>query len=332
MYYEGKIDTLRALFGNPDLVLHEKTLQVGNKHYPIVDDVIILLDPQQYPLSLRARLRVDCADQTEGLPDFAQDIQYTFGEEWKTYNEVLPEHEKEFREYFELVDLNALHGSRVCDIGCGIGRWAHFLKDHVDELVLLDFSEAIFEARKNLAQSGNALFFMADIKRLPFVRNCFDFAYCLGVLHHLPAPALDEVRGLAKYAPTLLIYLYYALDNRPLYYRLLLRMATAMRNKLARVHDRTLRAVLTELLTWLVYMPLIALGHVCSLAGFGDRVPLYEGYHGKGLQRIRQDVYDRFFTRIEQRVSRAEINALRDTFTTVTISDGLPYWHFLCGR
>ena len=50
------------------------------------------------------------------------------------------------------------------------------------------------------------------------------------------------------------------------------------------------------------------------------------------LRRIEQDVYDRFFTRIEQRVTRREIETLRDTFGTVTVADGLPYWHFLCER
>jgi hypothetical protein len=61
-------------------------------------------------------------------------------------------------------------------------------------------------------------------------------------------------------------------------------------------------------------------------------VPLYDFYAGKSRARIEQDVYDRFFTGIEQRVSRAEIQRLRDTFRTVTISSGLPYWHFLCER
>jgi hypothetical protein len=50
------------------------------------------------------------------------------------------------------------------------------------------------------------------------------------------------------------------------------------------------------------------------------------------VRRIQQDVYDRFFTRIEQRVSRAQINELRNDFTDVQISDALPYWHFLLIR
>ena len=60
--------------------------------------------------------------------------------------------------------------------------------------------------------------------------------------------------------------------------------------------------------------------------------PLYESYHGKTLERIRQDVYDRFFTRIEQRFTREEIMTLKDTFSNVIVSNQLPYWHFLVKR
>ena len=78
----------------------------------------------------------------------------------------------------------------------------------------------------------NTLFFMGDIKALPFADDFCDFLFCLGVLHHLPAPCLDEVRALRRYAPRLLIFLYYALDNRPFHYRFLLGGVTAAR----RVH------------------------------------------------------------------------------------------------
>ena len=66
--------------------------------------------------------------------------------------------------------------------------------------------------------------------------------------------------------------------------------------------------------------------------GLGARVPLYEVYRDASFARITQDAYDRFFTRIEQRVTRAEIEALAAHFGHVRVSDHLPYWHFLCER
>ena len=66
--------------------------------------------------------------------------------------------------------------------------------------------------------------------------------------------------------------------------------------------------------------------------GLSNKVPLYEFYRGKSLNRIRQDVYDRFFTSIEQRFSREQILQLSDTFASVSVSDRIPLWHFLCDR
>jgi hypothetical protein len=74
------------------------------------------------------------------------------------------------------------------------------------------------------------------------------------------------------------------------------------------------------------------LGRAADLLGLGRHVPLYDFYRDKSLKRIEQDVYDRFFTRIEQRVSRAQILQLRSDFTEVRVSDRLPYWHFLLTR
>ena len=62
------------------------------------------------------------------------------------------------------------------------------------------------------------------------------------------------------------------------------------------------------------------------------RESLYGGSKRSSLKRIRQDVYDRFFTSIEQRVRRDQIMELKETFANIEISDQIPYWHFLCRR
>ena len=82
----------------------------------------------------------------------------------------------------------------------------------------------------------------------------------------------------------------------------------------------------------LIYQPLVVLGRLLRPLGLASHVPLYDSYEGMGLERIEQDVYDRFFTRIEQRVSRVQIRELGDTFTRVVISPDVPFWHFLCER
>ena len=329
MFYKDKLESLKDIFGTTAVKLEPGKLIVIGRVYPIVDDVIILLDPLQYPPALKERIKGrELKDQP--VSDFAEDIQFTFGQEWLKFPKIMPEHKEEFSQYFDLVDTSVLENSRVCDLGCGIGRWSYFLNSLCRELILVDFSEAIFVARRNLKESSRAIFFMGDLKRLPFREGFADFLFCLGVLHHLPTNALGEVRNLKKYAATLLIYLYYSLDNRSFYYRFLLSAVTAVRTLASKIRNDSFRAALTELIAVFIYCPLVGLGKIFNLFRLGRLVPLYEGYNGKGLKRIRQDVYDRFFTRIEQRVSRKDILALKDSFEVIKVSENIPYWHFLC--
>lgn len=332
-YYEDKRESLRDLFGASTVRVEANRIVVDEKEYPVLDDVIVLLPPLQWPANVRANLSGAAAGTGNAPEDgFAGDIQFTFGEEWMHFPEILPEHEKEFQQYFDLVDLGSLANARICDLGCGIGRWSHFLKDRCREIVLLDFSEAIFVARENLRGASNALFFLGDLRRMPFRDDFADFLFTLGVLHHLPTGALEEVRALSRRAPTLLVFLYYALDNRPAFWRGLLSAVTRVRLALSRTEDPRLRSAVTWAFTIGVYLPLISLGHAVRPLGLASKVPLYDFYRGKSLRRIRQDVYDRFFTRIEQRFRKDEILVLRDTFREVVVSDDPPYWHFLCRR
>ena len=329
MDYSDKVGSLKDIFGTDRVRVEAGYLAVGDRSYPVLDDVIILLDPSQYPEFLKRRLSHRDSGPAVKPAEFAPDIQYSFGEEWRSFPEILPEHEQEFQQYFDVIDLAGLKAKRVCDLGCGIGRWSHFLRDRAREIVLVDFSEAIFVARENLRAAGNCLFFMADLKQLPFRDGFADFLFCLGVLHHLPTDALQEVRALKRSAPELLIFLYYALDNRPFYFRWILSLVTLARSFLVRIKNPAFRDIFTWLGTLALYLPLVGLGRLLKPVGLSRQVPLYEAYHGKSVARIRQDVYDRFFTRIEQRFTRQEILALQDTFSAVVVSDRLPYWHFL---
>jgi len=320
------------IFGTENIKVEKECLTVNDKIYPIIDDVIILLEPAQYPESLLERLKVDKSNIPISDQKIAEDIQFTFGKEWQEFSEILPEYEREFTQYFDLINLSGLENKRVCDLGCGIGRWDYFLKDQCKELVLVDFSDAVFVARHNLKDAENILYFMGDLRRLPFRYDFVDFLFCIGVLHHLPCSALEEVRSLKKYTSQILIYLYYALDNRPFYFRVLLMLATRLRLRTASVRNSHFRILFSWAGALFIYFPFIILGSILRPLGGSHLIPLYESYHGKTLKRIRQDVYDRFFTRIEQRFTKEEIMTLKDTFSNVNVSNQLPYWHFLLER
>lgn len=330
-YYQAKIDSLRDIFGTDDIHVEDQSILVSGTRYPVVDDVIVLLSPEEYPEYLKDRMRsqssdVDLSHTAQGTTA----VQRSFGSEWTSFPEILPEHMAEFYTYFDLIPLESLEGKRVCDLGCGIGRWSSFVREHCREVVLVDFSEAIFVARENLRNGKqNAIFFMGDLQKLPFREQFADFLFCLGVLHHLPVDCLRATRSLRRYSPLLLIYLYYDLENRPLHFRLLWRVSDWGRRLFCLVRWERARMFLSWLITVTVYVPFVYLGKILSTVGLDHLVPIYEGHKADTWRRICQDCYDRFFTPIEQRVSRDQIYTLKDTFSEVIVDDDAPYWHFL---
>jgi len=305
---------------------------VKGRQYPILNDVIVLLDPSQYTEYVRRQILPGELAQSDKIETFSKAVQSSFGQQWTQYSKILDEYRIEFEQYFDLVSVQSLKDQVVCDLGCGVGRWSYFLQAHCGELILVDFSDAIFVARKNLAHSDNATFLMGDVKRLPFADDFCDFLFSLGVLHHIPANALDEVRALKKYARRVLIYLYYALDNRPFHFRVLYWVMELGRRVISSVRNDVIRRALVWAITLLVYVPFIWLGRLLRPVGLQRQVPLFEFYNGKTVGRIRQDVHDRFCTAIEHRYSRDQIMELRDSYSKIQISGQIPFWHFLCTR
>ena len=311
--------TVARLFGvrPEDVVAEDGHVRIGSHAYHIDRDVV-LLDEQIV------------RDSTQrGTGD---DVRRSFSEEWKAYGSILPEHDEEFAAYFDIVDLASLRDSLVVDLGCGSGRWSAKLAPHAGAVVLVDFSDAIFVARENLSDAPNAVFFRGDVTNLPFANDSVDFLFSLGVLHHLDRPCLPVARDLMRLGPRGLFYLYYALDNRPDYYRALLSLVTASRRSLGRVESEKSRQRISRALALGVYRPMVGIGALADKAGIKAPVPLYESYRGKSVERIEQDAYDRFFTSIEQRVSRQEIEACFSGVGEVAISESEPYWHFLVAR
>jgi SAM-dependent methyltransferase len=331
-YYADKLERVREIFGAASVSLADEALHVDGRVYPIVDDVIVLLDPSQYPAAVRDRLKREGADRA--MDRYAPDIQDHYTKFWTEWSGIEPHYEQEFNGYFDLVDLQSLAGKRVVDLGAGMGRWSYMLAQKVplQEVILVDFSEAIFTARRLFAGDNRAIFFMADLLRLPFRADFTDFAMSLGVLHHLPEDCLKVVRQLKGCAPRLLVYLYYALDNKPWYYRTLLAMYTPVRKQLCKVESPRFRVAFSWFAMVTTYLPFVALGYLLKPFGLAKHVPVFNEHHWAGFDGMRHSAYDRFFTRIEQRVSRAQIQTLTDTYARVTIAPGQAYWHFLCER
>jgi SAM-dependent methyltransferase len=78
------------------------------------------------------------------------------------------------------------------------------------QVVAADLTRAIDSAFTNLNHRGNIHFVQADIFKLPFRANSFDFVYSWGVLHHTPDPprAFQQLPPLVKPGGKLMIFVY----------------------------------------------------------------------------------------------------------------------------
>ncbi|HEV2193276.1 MAG TPA: class I SAM-dependent methyltransferase [Nitrosopumilaceae archaeon] len=138
-----------------------------------------------------------------GIPRFVFDTSKSFAKtedafssKWKKYHKSY--HEKEWFEFqrnwflerfgwHTLSKFNKFLESRkkILDAGTGIGNSARFLSNSKNAQVFaLDASESIDFAYKKYGHIENVHFLQADLRKLPFRKNFFDYIYSDQVLHH----------------------------------------------------------------------------------------------------------------------------------------------------
>jgi SAM-dependent methyltransferase len=259
----------------------------------------------------------------------------SFGLQWSTYDQNrLPGDEKtaqRFEEYFAIFPWNTLPDRAVgADIGCGSGRWALRVAPRVGILHCVDASEqAIMVARRNLADQRNCAFHHASVDAIPLPPGSMDFVYSLGVLHHVPdtMAGIEACVALLKPGAPFLVYLYYALDQRPWWFRAVWKGTDVVRRGISRLPFWPKRG-LTEVIAIAVYWPVARFCAVVErLGGDPDGLPL-SWYRDKSLYIMRTNAFDRFATPLEQRFSRARIEAMmrKAGLQDIRFSDNLPFW------
>lgn len=112
----------------------------------------------------------------------------SFGYQWTSFSAMAAEFEQNFLRYLEPLQPSFFPNKLGLDAGCGIGRHVYYAARYGAEMVGIDYSAAIESTQKNTAGLPNVHLVQADIYALPFRSGTFDFAYSLGVLHHLPQP------------------------------------------------------------------------------------------------------------------------------------------------
>lgn len=249
-----------------------------------------------------------------------------FGDEWQRFDQSAlsdDEKQRQFDAYFAIFPWASLPRDAVgFDAGCGSGRWATLAAPRVGHLHCVDPSAAVEVAKRNLARFSNCSFHQVTIDEMPFTDGSMDFGYSLGVLHHLPDTqqgVRDCVRKLKPGAP-FLVYLYYAFDNQPMWFRTLWRMSDAVRRIICRLPSGT-KSLLSQVIAVSIYFPLARAALIWEKLGFSVHSWPLSTYRDRSLYSMRTDALDRFGTRLEQRFTRAEIQRMLE-------EEGLERVHF----
>ncbi len=257
-----------------------------------------------------------------------------FGREWSQFDQsqlTTVELQEIFDSYFKIFPWAVLppkaHGF---DMGCGTGRWARLVAPRVGRLYCIDASpQALSVAERNLKELANCEFVAASVDNLPLADASMDFGYSLGVLHHVPDTAAGIKACVQKLKPgaPLLVYLYYAFDNRPRWFRLLWRLSDTLRRLISNLPFK-LRHFLAELIALCVYWPLARAARL--LEGFGLNVAAFplSFYRHRSFYTMRTDALDRFGTSLEQRFTAAEIQRmlLDAGLERIEFNDAPPHW------
>jgi SAM-dependent methyltransferase len=265
-----------------------------------------------------------CGRQTAirgGIPRFVHDrpfddaeatarkTQASFGYEWTRFNDWRPSGLTNFADYFGQFDLEWLRGRAVLDAGCGMGRHARQIAPFAKTVVAVDFSGAIDQAVRNVADQPNVHCVEGDLTRLPIADQKFDLVYSMGVLHHID-DTMGTLRGLVralKPGGRLRLYLYWKRDGVP---GALLRLVSLARKLTTRLPFPVLKA-LCWLLSVVLFVAVIL--PYRALAGLGARVdeswPL-SVYVKYPFNVLFNDQFDRFSAPLEKRYSADEVSAL----------------------
>ncbi|NOT51416.1 MAG: class I SAM-dependent methyltransferase [Chitinophagaceae bacterium] len=236
--------------------------------------------------------------------------------------------------YFDIVTKEMLNDqSTVIDIGCGSGRWIKYLDGRYKKVIGLDPSEAIFAADKLLGKNDKVELVRSSTDHIPFPDGYFDFAYSLGVLHHIPdteKALVDSVRKV-KSGGHFLVYLYYRFENRPFYFRIFYWLSNLVRRGVCKLPHRLKKGV-CNFLAVILYMPFVLLCRFLRFIGVPEKIRFHiplQAYEKQSFYIIRNDSLDRFGTPLEQRFSTKQITAMmtKAGLTDIRFSDKIPFWH-----
>jgi SAM-dependent methyltransferase len=147
---------------------------------------------------------------TSGIPRFADLAEVesdkhataeNFGWQWKHFTHQDARYAEQFLGWIAPVTPEFFRDKVVLEGGCGKGRHTLLAAQWgAREVIGVDLSEAVETAFAATRSVPNAHVVQADIFRLPLARK-FDYAFSVGVLHHLPDPRQGFLSLASKVKP-----------------------------------------------------------------------------------------------------------------------------------
>jgi SAM-dependent methyltransferase len=278
--------------------------------------------------------------QHEKDQNLDQKVIDSFGNEWAAFdyaegetNEAL---DSQFLAYCAPIDLSQFNAksSVAADFGAGSGRWASRLLPYFSLVYALEPSNGANKVLKNKFSKETRIMILQEtvgVNSIP--AGSLDLAMSLGVLHHIPDTglAIKDVASKIKGGGVFLCYLYYKLENKPLYYRGLFWTSNSLRWVISRL-PYAIRRLIAQVIASLVYLPLARSAKLLESMGKNvSNFPLHH-YANMPFLMLQNDALDRFGTRLEQRFSKQEITEMLGKagfdLSTLKFSDVEPFWTF----
>ena len=269
-----------------------------------------------------------------------QGVLDSFGHEWATFDygetDTSEALDAQFQAYCAPLDFKQFDPkeSIAGDFGAGSGRWAARLTPYFSLVYALEPSDGASTVLKNkFTGEAKITVLQETVGANSIPLESLDLAMSLGVLHHIPDTglAIKDVSRKIKPGGVFLCYLYYNLENKPTFYKLIFKVVNVVRKVISGLPQR-IKQIITSAIAAVVYWPLARFSKVLSKFGINNsNIPLHH-YADMPFVMLANDALDRFGTTLEQRFSKVDITEMLRAagfdVSTLKFSDIEPYWTF----
>ena len=263
-----------------------------------------------------------------------------FGHEWSTFDYSESQSsvalDKQFEAYTSPIVLSNfdLTKSVAADFGAGSGRWSSRLLQSFLKVYVIEPSDGAHRILQKKFKDEPRITVLKETVGVNSIPSAsLDLGMSLGVLHHIPDTglAIRDVSKKIKPGGYFLCYLYYKLDEKPLYYQAIFRVVNFGRKIISGMPNPA-KQIISRLIAVFVYWPLARMSKLLTKIGINNsNIPLHH-YSEMPFLMLANDALDRFGTTLEKRFNKTEIAEMLEKadfdLSTLVFSDREPFWTF----